>query len=243
MIKKGYTLAEVLITLAVIGVASALMLPAVNSIKPDPIKMKFLKVYDSLSETVKDMASNTRIFPECTNPDANNHYTCYHEGYLFLNTAPLLDNNNATVIAGGNGKLCRAMAQQYTGGDGNCTNNFSDFMNGRRFSFEIPTTGEIIYVASSHNNNISTTQIAFDIDGNGNGVDCIYNQNNCRKPDTFVLWVTANGSIFPGDRVTEYYLKTRKNVKTKNYDIRNHNNNTLRNAVDFSIPAGVVENF
>ena len=43
--KKGYTLAEILIALAIVGVISAVMLPLVNKYSPDAEKVMYLKTY------------------------------------------------------------------------------------------------------------------------------------------------------------------------------------------------------
>ena len=61
-IQKGFTMAEILITLAIIGVVAAIALPAVTSLMPDKNKIMYLKAYDSLASTVKDLAYNTTYF-------------------------------------------------------------------------------------------------------------------------------------------------------------------------------------
>ena len=50
MKKNGFTLAEVLVTLGIIGILSAIMVPAVGNARPDKTKLLYLKTYDSLSE-------------------------------------------------------------------------------------------------------------------------------------------------------------------------------------------------
>ena len=40
--KFGYTLAEVLIALGIVGFISAIMLPMINKVKPDPIKVTYI---------------------------------------------------------------------------------------------------------------------------------------------------------------------------------------------------------
>lgn len=52
MKKHGYTLTEVLISVGIIGVLAAVMLPMMNKFKPDPIKAKWVKTYDSINKVL-----------------------------------------------------------------------------------------------------------------------------------------------------------------------------------------------
>ena len=52
MQKFGYTLAETLIALGIVGVLAALMLPMINKIKPDTTNISYLKVYDVINEAI-----------------------------------------------------------------------------------------------------------------------------------------------------------------------------------------------
>ena len=62
--KNGFTLAEAMITIAIIGVVSALVLPAVNKLRPDEKKMMYLQAYDTLSQVVMNIAGNKELYPE-----------------------------------------------------------------------------------------------------------------------------------------------------------------------------------
>ena len=61
MKKKGYTLAEALLAMAVIGIVAALMLPLANKYRPDEQKALFINTYDSIVEAVSVLASNEEI--------------------------------------------------------------------------------------------------------------------------------------------------------------------------------------
>ena len=63
MQKFGYTLAETLIALGIVGVLAALMLPMINKIKPDTTKISYLKVYDVINEAVDIMINNQTVYP------------------------------------------------------------------------------------------------------------------------------------------------------------------------------------
>lgn len=71
-IKKGFTLAEVLITLVIIGVVAALVIPQVNiTYQRAALYAQFLKVYNTLSKTVM-ISSMANSEVAAWNLDVNN---------------------------------------------------------------------------------------------------------------------------------------------------------------------------
>ena len=48
MKKSGFTMAELLITLTIIGVTAALVIPAVMKMSPDKYKVRVLNIYNDL---------------------------------------------------------------------------------------------------------------------------------------------------------------------------------------------------
>lgn len=60
--KKGFTLAEVIIAVGVIGVMAALMATALHQAMPDQTRFMFLKAYDGLTEAVVLLADNDGLF-------------------------------------------------------------------------------------------------------------------------------------------------------------------------------------
>ena len=63
MKKKGYTLAEALIALGLIGVIAALMLPLMNKFKPDGDKALFIRTYDSIIEVNSMLLEDEVLYP------------------------------------------------------------------------------------------------------------------------------------------------------------------------------------
>lgn len=74
--KFGFTLAEVLITLGIIGIVAAMTLPAlINQANFYILKQQFKKVYNTYSNAlVKVYAENGAVF-DCYYDDTNNKYT------------------------------------------------------------------------------------------------------------------------------------------------------------------------
>jgi len=88
-IKKGFTLAEVIIAVGIIGVVAALMATAFNQAKPDSTKFKFLKAYDGLQEAIIALEEDKTLFADkITITDEEGSSNTYDISYHpFLDTA------------------------------------------------------------------------------------------------------------------------------------------------------------
>ncbi|MBR1776811.1 prepilin-type N-terminal cleavage/methylation domain-containing protein [bacterium] len=218
--KKGYTLSEVLITLGIIGIIAAVMLPAANNVKPNPNKMAFLKVYDEISTQVRNFASNSRYFPVCQTVGGANR--CFPE-YPLFNTTQGIDNILHDIQQNmGQNKLCYLLADSMGVDAANVdTTNGCTFTTQRNISFNINTT---------RNNNQFLSTVLFDVTGN-NGLNNLYNANNV-NPTTFRLYITADGNVYPGDFASDSYIRTRKSTKNKNLGNAGNNANFVINIGD-----------
>lgn len=77
MKKTGFTLSELLITLTVIGVVSALVLPAVSGILPDKNKAKVIKYNAMINNAINEIFSDESVYHPYTIAvgEANNYAT------------------------------------------------------------------------------------------------------------------------------------------------------------------------
>ena len=53
MKQKGYTLAEVLICVGIVGVLAAILLPLANKYRPDSTKALYVKTFNAVTDTVR----------------------------------------------------------------------------------------------------------------------------------------------------------------------------------------------
>lgn len=60
---KAFTLAEVMVTLAIMGVLASIMLPVLKDIQPDKTKAAFKKAYYVTERVVYDMVTDDSIYP------------------------------------------------------------------------------------------------------------------------------------------------------------------------------------
>ena len=221
MKKCGYTLAETLITMAVIGIIAASLIPLINKFKPDANHMMFLKTYDSLVTLLNAISSNESLFPaKCTNQ--GNPVNC-NEAPLF-NMDPVVDYKGKTYSSGTQ-KLCEILGDSfndYATAEVTCKNlakvndtNFSSYINFTALNgvqFSINTDTSPYYV----------TTLTFDINGN-NKPNCIYNSTTCTEPDRFRLFISADGHIVASDSMAQKYLQTRTNPRKVSYNTTNNN--------------------
>lgn len=203
MKKKGYTLAEALIAMGVIGVVAALMLPMYSKYRPDANKALFIRTYDSIVEAVSVLVANDEFYPheviiedrpENCRETENCNYLDY-SGAPFLNKQPikLIDDTwigkNGYVVE----KLCDALEFQMHAAGSSCGNN----------------NGSITLV-----NNVGLT-----IRKGGNSCFKIdIELPNAKDASVHSILVFANGQVIldpDGENVdtTSCYLQTRGNWK------------------------------
>lgn len=60
---QGYTLAEALITLAIIAMLASVFLPLVSAFKPDTTKIKWIQTYDAIVYVSAELVNNQTLFP------------------------------------------------------------------------------------------------------------------------------------------------------------------------------------
>ena len=238
MIRRGYTLAEVLVTLGIIGVVAAVIVPAISHLKPDKNKAGFLQAYDTISETVKSLAANTSIYPVCKDMNNANNVNC-SQNPLFNTNLPRDERfNNARYS--GERKLCSLMGWSLgvSDDDLDCSNNTyafnaANYTNGfanPSFTTKNGMRWRIVpAVASTAANGVGTyqTDIYVDVDPKNNDVNgtdesCIYAADTCEQPDIFKFMVAANGRVSAADPIGKAYLAGRKNWIRKDVEINNN---------------------
>lgn len=229
MKKHGFTLAEALIALGIVGVIAALALPMVNKVKPDPIKVTYLKTYDSIVSAVKTFSALTPFYA----PSGPNGA----EGLLvdegFYVEYPLLNDekakNGEVKLAAGTRKFCDSLYNSLAvSGANNCSESNAQvdydtannkltrsFKTNNGVEFQVYTkfeTGK----AGDHNPTTDNPkdwakfESAIYVDLNGpEGNNCLYNSNTCSSPDRFKFIVGPDGRVYPADPVGKLYLKTR----------------------------------
>ena len=244
---KGFTLAELLITVGIIGVISAVSIPAISSLRPDKTKIMYLKTYDTLVQAINSLASNSKLYPVCYDPE-NINANCSE--YPLINTDIPIDNRFNGANFRGDKKLCNLIAESLgiDADETNCQTSTYSFVGAtfnNQFKDNISFTSPngfrwyiVPAVATSFDNSSLTgtfqTDVYVDIDpqnNDNNGIDesCIYNQDTCKNPDIFKFIVAADGHVTPADPKGKTYIETRKSFIKKDKEIES---SEIASAVD-----------
>lgn len=203
MNKKGFTLAETMLVLTVLGIIAAVLVPTIMHSSPKKNKILFVKSYHEAERTIADLVDDERFYPE-------------PEGFAWRET---VDVDGATYT--GDTKFCNSFASKInTLGNINC-NVAADQPNFTATSGTTwyipkwsptltisPTTGERTITSGS-------TAITIDVNGSKapNCRGLAYNETtgkvttiSCKNPDRFVFNVMYNGRIVVDGPVERGYL-------------------------------------
>ena len=204
MKQQGFTLAEVLITMAIIGVVAMIALPVATKMKPDSNKVMYLKTYNALAETIKSFASSSSAFPSCQGD------ICFYNKPLYNTSAGV---NNA--YEQGNSKVCKMLAEQFNAATNTCSNNYEQF-DGNHFMFSAQN-GVQFFVSTLRTEPgledftaTYQTDIWFDINGD-KAPNKYYGEDGCTKPDRYKVLLASDGKLVPADPMGKMYLKSNKN--------------------------------
>lgn len=183
MKKFGFTLAEMVIAIAVVGVLAAASVPLVNSIIPDREKVQVLKAHKQIQSINQEIISNPSIY------DPNDQQ---RQG--FLNTdRPLGWRPNNDALFG----PTRTPNRKYSA-------ILADYLKGENYNINngsFTTPDGMLWTVANANRGI--IQVTVDVNG-AQGNNCSY---NCNSPDTFLFSVTAtNGQVEGIDSLTRAYL-------------------------------------
>ena len=137
MKKKGYTLAEALIAMGVIGIVAALMLPMLSKYKPDANKALFIRTYDSIVEAVSVLVANDEFFPHeeiihddpegCDEIEECNYWDYSKAPFLNSKRVQLYDKDSSLYIGDGSDtvkKLCDALVFQMHAANDSCRGSY-----------------------------------------------------------------------------------------------------------------------
>ena len=215
MKKSGFTLAELLISLGITGVITALMATALVTLQPDQKKAIYLRNYDALTKAVKALAGNSRLFPVC-----QDNLNC--QAHPLFNTATGIDSRFASIGAG-DGKLCKGLSYMMNGQmlpQLNCENQPIAYSDGNWTpSFRTYRTEWLVSTLRELNGSSATYQsdVYFDLNG-PEGPNCVYS-DSCQNPDRFKFLVAADGTVIPADPVGQEYILKRKNWRKSRLSI------------------------
>lgn len=210
MIKKGFTLQELLITLGIVGVISALALPAIMSMRPDKNKTMYLKTYNTLTTLTSEILNDTSLYSETY--DANGNPNCVGLGCNDRPSDPQYNNQNYEGFS----KFTYLLTDRLNvegGITGNAPNVF-------QFSTIDGVEWQIITACNNNSDGqreCSCPIIQLDVNPNSNDCHSIYS-SICTKPTLFHLAIDTNGKIQATDAMGIAYLQNQTNMHVNDDD-------------------------
>ena len=210
--KKGFTLAEELLVIGLLGVLSAILIPVINNVRPGGNRALFRKAYASVEEIVNDMITDESIYPsdEMTTLTLNGNKYKYPIGFAYT--------TDITGETGSVDKFCYYFTKHLNTMSTSCPNRN---WGGDIKAIAVTTDGMSWYLSYFGNSQFDVnapgsreyyTKIIVDVNGASNPPNCIndsYASNTnyrikptgatvCtenRNPDIYAIGVSYDGSL------------------------------------------------
>lgn len=208
MKKNGFTLSELIISLSVIGIASALMMPAITKMMPDKYKTKTINVHSKIVTAVDTLLDDDAIYWCEDNRD--------EEGLSCDGRAQKAIYRNDARYEGAN-KFENLMIDQLGLEDArNPIDNYRWMSSdGAYWRFErgCDANRDGSFVANANGtcpvNNTLCYRITVDLNGalGNKRPNRIFGQNGEQKPDRFRFRVDNYGGVTPDDAMSATYLR------------------------------------
>lgn len=197
MFKKGFTLAEVLVTLGLVGVITAIVTPNLLNLLPDRNKMIVLKLYKNISTITQEIMNDTGYYY----PNG----TCIglecHDMPLKIDRLPQYSDNSAYGDIRKYGLIfCSKML-------------IEDKCNVDTKKIDFTTIDSMDWTVSYYS-------ITVDLNGE-DAPNCTYQKTSCKKPDQFQFIVHAKtGYVNGSDPLTRAYLQNPNKLNNKKEDFK-----------------------
>ncbi len=214
--KDGFTLAEVLIALSIVGVVAIIMIGSLGKIKPNQEKAMFRKAYYTVERVVSELLNDEELYPDSTDLTDTSEVTYREETYS--GKLKFCELFQAKVNVAEVGEEC-----SYMNGITRIIADTSAKVWGPNFTttdgvlFSIP--GASLLSADSNGNGYYA--IIVDVNGenepncldlpddvSGSSLMIYSTQASCdsKRKDRFVIQVYPNGrvTVFDGSKAQEY---------------------------------------
>lgn len=211
MFKKGFTLQELLITMAIIGVVAAITAPAIMNIVPDKSKAAYIKCYNTLANITDELLSDPSMY--YTEYNNNGTESCSGLNCMGMPQTRLFQEtfDAGSWAHGANDedslKFGYCLASKL-----NIQEEFGENLNQGTLDLEFTTLDGIHWRYGNHNEH----EVEIDLNGE-DGPNEIYSANNT-APDRFIWYLDNDGGIHPGDALGLAYLQNPTNLHATTED-------------------------
>lgn len=204
MIRKSFTIMEILLAMSIIGILAAVSINTMGRMSANKIKVGFQNDYRHMVETINSILADETRLPIVSD---GNYDSTGHSRLVPLRN--LVEMDETTGVTTANNRLfTRLFAEEST----NATNS-SVITNGYKFTSKNGSDWVVLYNTENQNQISGTVDdiskadyfITFDVNGIYEGPNCPYNiknnntpsGSNCKTPDTFKFGLTYDNKILP----------------------------------------------
>lgn len=208
---KGFTIAEILVTLSIISVVSLLVAPVVTDLMPDKNKIKVLQYHENLTNVINDILNDDNLYHPQTAARVENNRTVY----FFVNTS---------------GEECTGLSCVEGRGFERELLDRLGVINGRinGIPHNLVATGDGGFQTFFYTNNQPYSR------------PYSVNLDNPRSVNLFMFGIDANGAVVPIDALSQAYLKNPHNMNDREKDFAEakkiYNKSKIGNGNDTSGP-------
>lgn len=216
-IKNGFTLAEILITLAIIGVISALVLPSLINSTPNREQIMLKKAYYLASRNINELINDEELYPERESETIS--------GFSNVNINDQTADGREAMFHGerysGDSKFCNLFAARMNiRGNINCGETVS-LDNGGNFQSADGIVWSMPIGNFNRGSEVNQSFQNIQIDVNGTAGRNCFEGAGCTIPDRFTIQVNRLGRItVPANGIEQEYL-TRSATNMSYRDIVN----------------------
>ncbi len=194
---KAFTLAEVMITMAILGILASILLPAVSKVRPNENKALFKKAYYVAERMVSELVNDETLYPigEGTSVGLDNVSEVEYNDELYS----------------GSDKFCKLFAAKV-----NTINNNISCVAGSR----VPTDSNVPSFVTTDGISWYMPYTDFDsdksiiVDVNGDRKpNCSYSATDCHSPDRFEIFIQPDGKMYVTGVKEKEYLSSNKSMQ------------------------------
>lgn len=192
----AFSLGEILVALAIVGVIASLILPTINQIQPDKQKMMFKKAYTNVERVVTELVNDDYLYPEASDDG---------KAYVGFDNTANVKLNDKTY--GGDTKFCELFAMKMN----TIEDDTVSCIGNKSVSF---TTNDSVAYYMPNTNFATEGEIMVDINGE-DAPNCEFNATSCKTPDRYFIYVAADGGVSVKGELEKSYLKHTTVVRDK----------------------------